>query len=928
MNDVRLPNEIYGKWIWKQSLLNHPDGFALLRREFSCSRIGEDVTMWVTAVNCYQLFLNGRLVGFGPRAHQIGNAVFIDQFSLGDYVENGVNVITVFVTCPQNNGEQKRKPGFWCQLSAGGKDILCSDEKWLIRDGSEFCSNRPRFSRDGGLTNTVNADKLPLGWQLPMFTPDTSWVAPDYIVPVGETGLMMELHPLPPPVILPEHPELKIVESGRVRQLPKFTQVLFKEAPGDGSCYAGMGFLFCERPLKCQIKLFSDDPFKFFCGKELICKGDWSDGSELHPVSFRAGWNKLIFYQTPRCNGMGATIVFTGENIGEINVRQDTLFESPEGWLVFGPLKMVLDECIAGCNIDGVPRTIVRRSAADVVDPGDLIREAKIVPDSSATLKVMHSGDYRIYQLDALRYGFVRVEFVAQAGDMIDFIVGVRRGGNGFVRANRGVRGCSTFNCRDGLNIFCSSTPVDCCYLGIAIRRSKEGVTVNRVIFEELSRSDETLVEDFKCSDEELNTFWQTGKQTLRRNAAFIPVAESGSGNDCSMLDAYIDSMNMAAVFGDADYIAFKLRRFISKQYESGEIPQLTFGHRRRRQLSQMFFLPGWINYNYNFSSNRVEFERALECLNRAREFFETLIDPRMEVLTRLHERFGIDDPMLAGMADDDISTELNSLFCRFLLSAAETYQLAADETLVRHCRRLANRIAARLHETNYDEESKLFFDRKRESAGAEITVSANFYAMFSGVMPTEDFENFFFSFFTLEPPFNRCGEISPYFQFHLLEMLFSLGQRQWAMGYFREYWKERLNDVGGTWTKPGESDPAPTQFCGGGSVSPNIFILREVLGIRIAEPGHAVVYFNPAFREVSFAEGVVPMAKGKLMVRWEVQPGGALDVTLNSTVPIKVVPELSAKRLAVTTFRLSDQVTLLACDGIEDDDSDIVEEQ
>jgi hypothetical protein len=124
---------------------------------------------------------------------------------------------------------------------------------------------------------------------------------------------------------------------------------------------------------------------------------------------------------------------------------------------------MVLDECIAGCNIDGVPRSIVQRTAADVVDPGDLIREAKIVPDSAATLKVMHGGDYRIYQLDVLRYGFVRVEFVAEAGDMIDFIVGVRRGSNGFVRANRGVRGCSTFNCRDGLNIFCSSTPVDCC---------------------------------------------------------------------------------------------------------------------------------------------------------------------------------------------------------------------------------------------------------------------------------------------------------------------------------------------------------------------------------------------------------------------------------------------------------------------------------
>ena len=45
----------------------------------------------------------------------------------------------------------------------------------------------------------------------------------------------------------------------------------------------------------------------------------------------------------------------------------------------------------------------------------------------------------------------------------------------------------------------------------------------------------------FRCSDELLNQFWEIGKQTLRRSAAFVPLAESRADNDCYMLDAYID---------------------------------------------------------------------------------------------------------------------------------------------------------------------------------------------------------------------------------------------------------------------------------------------------------------------------------------------------------------------------------------------------
>lgn len=912
MNSVRLPNKIYGKWIWKSSMMQNPDGYALLRREFSWSQAGEELTMWISAVNTYQLFINGRLIGFGPRAHQLPDFAFIDQYDLSDYVENGINVITVSVSCNVPLECMNRHPGLWCQLATPSKEILCSDSRWLFRDGTEFCCNRPRYSRNSCLTPVIQADKLPLNWQLPVFEPDMAWSAPDVVCPVEDSGIHLELHPLPPPTVNPESLEMVLHEGGRVAALPQFSEIVFHNATGDGKTFAGIGFIFCEQPLTCKVKLFSDDPYRFFCGKTLICADEWSDGSQQLTLELRAGWNRLIFYQTPRCNAMGATFVFDGGKNVTVKVLTDMTFDALEGWNTAGPLSMSLNECMATLNISGMTMKSCIKNSLSMVDPGDLLHEAVIEPVAKVNNTQIHTHEYRIYRLDNLRYGFAKIEFTASRGDIVDIIIGVRRSTNGFVQAAPGVRGCSSFRCREGVNVFNSPMPSDCLYLGLAVRSARHGITINAIAFNELSVQWHKELDDFKCSDEQFNALWHTGKQTLRRNSAFIPIAESGSGNDCSLLDAYIDSVNMAAVYGDSDYIAFRLRRFIAKQYESGEIPMLTFGHRRRRQVSQMFFLPIWINYNYRFTANRVEFDRAIACLDRAREFFETMVDPATELISNIGKKFNIDDPLLINIKDDEVSTVFNSMYCRFMLSAAESYEMTGNETLGRHCRRLAARTAAALRQSNCDPATGLFMDRNANAPGAQLTAVANFYAMFAGVLPLEEFENFFFRFFTLEPPYSQCGEMSPYFQFHFLEMLFSLGQREWALEYFREYWQKRIYPDCCAWVDPAGNSPAPTRFCGGGSVSPNIFLLREVLGIRIADVGHSAIYFNPAFREVRFAEGEVPMAKGKLMVRWELLDDDSLDVTLNSTVPVKVVPELSSKRLATTTFRLSDQVTLL----------------
>ena len=98
----------------------------------------------------------------------------------------------------------------------------------------------------------------------------------------------------------------------------------------------------------------------------------------------------------------------------------------------------------------------------------------------------------------------------------------------------------------------------------------------------------------------------------------------------------------------------------------------------------------------------------------------------------------------------------------------------------------------------------------------------------------------------------------------------------------------------------------------------------REVVGVRIAEAGHSVIYFNPAFKQIDWAEATLPMARGRLKVQWKKLPDGGLEVMLDSNVPVKILPEMTREQLGNTEFRLGEKVTLLKPpDDLEDEDED-----
>ena len=52
-------------------------------------------------------------------------------------------------------------------------------------------------------------------------------------------------------------------------------------------------------------------------------------------------------------------------------------------------------------------------------------------------------------------------------------------------------------------------------------------------------------------------------------------------------------------------------------------------------------------------------------------------------------------------------------------------------------------------------------------------------------------------------------------------------------------------------------------------------------------------------------------MARGRLKVKWVVLDDGVLDVTLDASFPVKILPEMSHKQLADTIFRLGEKITL-----------------
>ncbi len=903
-------------------MTDNAGSYLLMRQSFQTSAPGMDNRLWITSSCAYQLFINERFIGFGPRARQ-GDRSSVDVYEISGDIQSGSNAVSVIVyDDPLLFGNRKHVPGMWCQLECDGRIRLKSDSSWMIRRGTCMMGPRPRAGELQLMNEVINNQDVPEHWTRAMYLPGGGWHKPDRCTPVNELGAGLGIYPLPPAIV--DSPVDFAAEScGTVKMEDAWTQVVFGPRHRNRCAVcAAETYLYREKDEKLAVRISADDPFRFFCNNEEIAAGSSSFVEKEHELSLRTGWNRLLILQTPGLNSMGVFLLFPGMKQEDLQVLSSPVEGCEPGWRLAGPLKLPLTDATPSLQFDRLDSSVYLPSPESPVDQGARLRFAEFKKtDGNEISQTLHTGEYIHMSLDILRYGFPVLVVEARAGDVLDLSLGTSLAGNGFPMCGENARSTHRLTCRDGVNFFRLFLPREVLELFISVRHASGALKIQGCFFEELVR-EPLHTTTFHSSNETLNTLWNIGLHTLRRSSAFVPQVDPNTDHVCYLVDAYIDAVNMVATFGDNAYAATRLRQFAEAQFENGDIPALSFGDVSRSQVPHLFFFPVWMAYNFRTSGDLEELQRLEPNLRLLLDFFYSLVDEEVGLLGDCDERIRLESRLSIGkFGKESFPTYANALFCLSLISAAEVFRFLGNDSDAESTLENAAEIARRLRERNFDPAVRLF----RQSTERDSTASndahnlfANFTALVGGLMEDDEFLGFFNAFFSERPPFERSPEArNPYFHFFFMETMFALGQKEWATAYFQEYWSRRICRNSGSWlTWRGKPSSASLRFQNGNLVSPNVFLVREIAGVRAADPAHSAIYLSPALNMADFVDMTLPTSAGLIRLKWEKLEDGGLTVRLESTYPLRVLPELSPEQLAETEFVLSENVTLLQRDS------------
>ncbi|MDD5728866.1 MAG: hypothetical protein PHV59_09900 [Victivallales bacterium] len=921
MDHGRLPEEIKGNWIWEKSLINTPNSTLLVRKELilNCSHSVAD--FWISANCSYQLFVNERLVGFGPRANHSACLTYVDEYDLSYYLQQGANVIAVIVanTLPEKARRHSKVPGLWCQLNLDHKPLLVTDKSWDVFDAGRYLRPSAMMNDKRGITEAINFTEYPADWMKSPAVLYDNWHKPDYIIGIDEIKDNLEPCPLTPNLI-DEIYFFENLSKGRYNPACALTHVNFNDIFSDPGVYAGIAFLFMDIGKTIDVEISGDSVFKFFCNKDLVKvkhrqhRKLFKSESRNITIELKAGWNRLLVLQHLETPGPGISLAFPGLPLDGLRIFQDTLEDAGNCWNIAGPLRMPLSEATASIAFERLNSQAYIPAFECTFDPASYLRNCdyKLTHAESSVSAVQ--GEYLLYKLEELKYGFLSLDIIASQGDIVDISLGQYLDGGDFPRNSDDVKNTHTMFCREGENKFIKFKPDEICYVMVSVRKALGKIEISNLMLSEFKRSHTNLT-TFKCSDPELNDIWRIGRNATRRAASFICQNEPSILNACCLGDFYFQSCNLLSVYGDYHQVEVWLRSFAEAQFENGNIPAISFGEKIYSQLSHLFLFPTWLLFHYQNTADDAFLKRMAPHLDLIFELFKSLIDEETGLFKDVNKYFKSNCRLnVFTDTESGISTGINSLYCRFLLSSGELYRILGRSKDLFKCFKQAAVINACINKLNWNAEKHLYAVNELDKDNCN-DLFTNFITLYSGVASNTEFENIFTNFFNLEEPFSRVPEQSdlPYFNFLFTETMFALGQTQWTLEYFKNYWKRRIDKETSAWRlRPDSKAIATTDFFRGNTICPNIFLIREVAGVRIAEPGFTTVYFNPAIDFVSRAELLLPTTYGSLRFEWEVLEDGSLDVIIDAKFPVKVLPELSSEMLKRTSFTLGKSVTLL----------------
>ncbi len=942
-----MPENIKGDWIWTASEPGENGLYVFFRKVIQLASVISKADFWISAHTSYHLYVNGRQIGYGPPPASAETS-YAELYDLSYYLETGANVIAVLVhSNPHIEFSSFRKrPGLWCQLNIDETPLIWSDKTWRICDGKCYSHDSPLRGHGAGYLENISLSVWPKDWNEAHFH-DEYWKNPEISYPINSIKGELRISPLLP-LNCENIENSKVIIHGQFQKKYPTTHVSFSSIglkSISGEVFAAETYIYSEGDLTVPLVISTDNSLKMFVNGEKVIDYSVPEFSILKQppllieplfsskngilnieIPIKKGWNRIFASQECVFNKTGFFIIFPSLGKDDIKFFVGAGTGIPEGWLICGPLKLPYEHTNPLIRLDSIKKSVLFSPSNNNINDissywSACSFEAKSKHGDDSVIKwEIKEGEYIIIDYGEIYYGFPTIEIEGSSNDIIDVYLAEHLANDSIEPFDIIGRNSCTIVVSAENDQWSAFRPCGMRYLLIAGRKISSNLKINSATFTKLSRYFEETV--FNCSDQTLNNIWQLCLNTLKNTATNIYMDAPG-GQQCQYLaDAMIQSFASAYSFGNYELSIKAVKEFMEAQYENGFIPSLCPGGFYSGIIDFSFLWPLWLGSFIKFSGMNDLYEKAIPGLENMLLFFKSLENEETGLISDIekkHQLRCLFDYNLDANSENMI-TALNCMYCRTLLSTSEIFEAAGYEDRASEIRKSATEIAKKIRESAWDKKNGIFSDTcEIRKHVFKNSVHTNILAIFGGVATIEQYEKIFLKLFTKEPPYikNKKTTLSPYFSYFIIETFFSLGYNEWAVDFIKHYWTLMLKSNLGVCTPffPDLSGLLPHKqyICYGSGASPNIFIIKEIAGIRPAEPGFRKIYFSPLFNVLHSAKISLSTPNGKINIKWETkEEENTIDVEIDSGFIVEVAPLLSQNILEKCTFALGKNVTIL----------------
>jgi len=374
----------------------------------------------------------------------------------------------------------------------------------------------------------------------------------------------------------------------------------------------------------------------------------------------------------------------------------------------------------------------------------------------------------------------------------------------------------------------------------------------------------------FRCSDENLNKYWEIGRWTLqicahdtwmdtpwREQTQYI----AGDTRYNMRYSIYSFGPNIKLL---TDYNilsgAFSQRHSekgaMRSRYPTGyHLGPKTSTYIPDYQLEWILMLHEY--YRYYRDAGLIK--QVYPNLKRLLHYFQGYVSTERSLVGRVPGWVVLDHPDTYPMDVEGENTSVNCLYYGALNSAAWIARNVMQDNLqAAEWEQKAQVVKTSIQKWLWSEKDMAFKDGYQSS---RITQQTQVYALRYGLVP-EDKKSQVIKYIKSK---GRSCEQS--FSYWLLYTMFSEGEGQWALDYMRTYWgaQTKQDDFNGAWHE---------QWVPGGSTShawcsgPTALLPEKVLGIEPISPGWKQFKIQPHLLDLAWAAGTVPTVAGDISVK------------------------------------------------------------